>query len=101
MHRNYPLTLPVKLRDNFVGIVDQSLHKINENIYMEKFEKRLEKIALENQSELKSLNNKIDEVIAHQLNMKPVDVNALEESITSGKTTFTKLENITTIHADT
>ena len=71
---------------------------------MEKFEKRLEKlekIALENQSELKSLNNKIDEVIAHQLNMKPVDVNALEEFIISGKTTFTKLENITTIHADT
>ena len=68
MHRNYPLTLPVKLRDNFVGIVDQSLHKINENMNMEKFEKRLEKlekIALENQSELKSLNNKIDEVIAH------------------------------------
>ena len=49
---------------------------------------------------MKNLNNKIDEVLAHQLNIKPVDVDALEEFIASGKTTFTKLENITTIHAD-
>ena len=70
---------------------------------LEKFEKqidKLEKIALENKSELKNLNNKIDEVIAHQQKVKPVDVDALEDFITSSRTTFTKLENITTIHAD-
>ena len=70
---------------------------------MEKFEKKiekLEKIALENKTELKSLTKKIDEVIAHQLSIKPVDSDALEEFMASGRTTFTKLENITTIHAD-
>ena len=89
----------IKLRDNLVGIVDESLKHMN----LEKFEKqidKLEKIALENKSELKNLNNKIDEVIAHQQKVKPVDVDALEDFITSSRTTFTKLENITTIHAD-
>ena len=93
----------IKLRDNLVGIVDQSLHEIKDNKSMEKFDKkieRIEKIALENQSELKSLTQKINEVLAHQLSIKPVDVDALEEFMNSGKTTFTKLENITTIHAD-
>ena len=89
----------IKLRDNLVGIVDESLKHMN----MEKFEKKidkLEKIALENKSELKNLSNKINEVIAHQQKIKPVDVEALEDFITSSRTTFTKLENITTIHAD-
>ena len=89
----------IKLRDNLVGIVDESLKHMN----MEKFEKKidkLEKIALENKSELRNLNNKIDEVIAHQQKVKPVDVDALEDFITSSRTTFTKLENITTIHTD-
>ena len=86
----------IKLRDNLVGIVDESLKHMN----MEKFEKKidkLEKIALENKSELKNLNDKIDEVIAHQQKVKPVDVDALEDFITSSRTIFTKLENITTI----
>ena len=93
----------IKLRDNLVGIVDQSLHQIKDNVKTEKLEKKLEfieKIAIENKSELKNLNNKIDEVIAHQQRIKPVDVDALEEFIFSSKTTFTKLEDITTIHAD-
>ena len=92
----------IKLRDNLVGIVDQSLHHIKDNT--EQFEKkieRIEKIALENKTELENLGKKIDEVLAHQLKIKPVDVDALEDFINSGKTTFTKLENITTIHADT
>ena len=70
---------------------------------MEKIEKkvdRIEKIALENKSELNNLAKKIDEVIAYQQNIKPVDVDALEDFIHSSKTTFTKLESITTIHAD-
>ena len=92
----------IKLRDNLVGIVDQSLHQVKDNT--EQFEKKiekLEKIALENKTELEILGKKIDEVLAHQLKIKPVDVDALEDFINSGKTTFTKLENITSIHADT
>ena len=93
----------IKLRDNLVGIVDESLHQIKDNIDMEKFEKKidkLEKIALENKTELINLNNKIDDLVAHQHRIKPVDVDALEEFIASSKTTFSKLENITTIHTD-
>ena len=92
----------IKLRDNLVGIVDQSLHQVKDNT--EQFEKKIEKIekiALENKTELEILGKKIDEVLAHQLKIKPVDVDALEDFINSGKTTFTKLENITSIHADT
>ena len=50
----------------------------------DKFEKKiekLEKIALDNKTELESLSKKIDEVIAHQLNIKPVDVDALGHQI--------------------
>ena len=61
----------------------------------------IEKIALENKTELEILGKKIDEVLAHQLKIKPVDVDALEDFINSGKTTFPKLENITSIHAYT
>ena len=88
--------------DNLVGIVDQSLHQVKDNT--EQFEKKIEKIekiALENKTELEILGKKIDEVLAHQLKIKPVDVDALEDFINSGKTAFTKLENITSIHADT
>ena len=37
-------------------------------------------------------SNKIDELIAHQQKIKPVDVYALEEFIVSSKTTFTKFQ---------
>ena len=87
----------IKLRDNLVGIVDESLHQIKDNVKTEKLEKkleRIEKIALENKSELKNLNHKIDEVIAHQQKIKPVDLDALEEFIVSSKTTFTKFQCI-------
>ena len=88
----------IKLRDNLVGIVDQSLHQIKDNVNSEKLEKKieqLEKIALENKSELKNLNKKIDEVLAHQEKMKPVDIDALEEFLVSSKTTFSNLYMLT------
>ena len=96
----------IKLRDNLVGIVDESLNQIKDSnsVNMKKFEQKidkLEKIVLENKSELENLTSKIDEVIAHQQGLKPVDVEALEEFIENSKTTFTKLDDISTIHADT
>ena len=93
----------IKLRDNLVGIVDESLQQIKDDKKMEKIEKKigkLEEIALGNQKVLTDLNTKIDNIVAHQQRIKPVDVDALEEFISSSKTTFTKLENITTIHTD-
>ena len=92
-----------KLRDNLVGIVDQSLHQIKENFNMERFDQkidRLEKIVLHNKSELANLNNKVDVVIMHQQKVNPIDSDALGEFLTNSQTIFTKLDNITSIHMD-
>ena len=91
----------IKLRDNLVGIVDESVNTIKDNMDMKKFEQKidkLEKIVLDNKSELNILNDKIDQVISHQQKEKPVDGDALEHFIASSQTIFTKLENITSIH---
>ena len=93
----------IKLRDNLVGIVDESLNQIKDTIDTRKVEKRmdhLEKLVLDNKSELNNLHTKIDEIINHQQKVKPIDSDALDKFIADSQTTFSKLENITSIHTD-
>ena len=45
----------------------------------------IEKIVLENKSDIKILTKKIDEVIANQQRLKHIDVDALEEFVANWK----------------
>ena len=93
----------LKLRDSLTAIVDDSVKQMKDNFDMVKIEERfvkMEEIVLHNKSELSNLNNKIDQVILDQQKIKSVDSDALDQFIASSRTTFTRLENITTVHMD-
>ena len=91
----------VALRVGLTKAVDDSLNQIRESFERLSGTKELEGLKTKvasNSEELARLHTKIDEVLANQQNKLNFDSNGLEKFLKDGKTTFSKLEDITSIH---
>ena len=88
----------VTLRKDLVKAVDDSCTEFEKKLEAVSSKKEIEnmgKVLNSNSSELTNLQEKIEQIIANQEKMGPVDNTSLDKFISDGRTIFSKLSDIT------
>ena len=91
----------VNLRVGLVKAVDESVAQLKEGLENLNINREIESLAkavASNSEELSKLHDKVENVLMHQTEIKPIDVESLDKFLKDGKTVFTKLEDISSIH---